>query len=292
MYSAITAQLDPNHKETSTLNCPNRLEHFKLTCKVNGDFALLARPMLFVIAMVVWMLGLPLQVLAAEVHVAVAANFTAPMKIIARNFERDTGHKAVLSLGATGQLFAQIRNGAPFAVLLAADGETPIKLEKEGLGVAGSRFTYATGRLVLWSKKPGFVDAQGEVLRSGRFDKIALANPKLAPYGAAARETLNKLGLLEQLGAKIVEGSNITQTFQFIASENADLGFVALSQVFENGTIREGSAWVIPGSMHAPIQQDAVLLNLGKDNPAALALLKYLKGEQAKMVIRSFGYES
>ena len=237
------------------------------------------------------LLVLPFKILAAEVNVAVAANFTAPMKIIAQDFGRDTGHRATLAFGATGQFYAQVRNGAPFAILLAADDETPVKLEKEGLAVSASRFTYATGKLALWSKKPGLVDAQGDILRSAQFDKIAIANPKLAPYGAAAMETLDKMGLRERVAAKIVEGSNIGQTFQFVASENAVLGFVALSQVFENGTIKEGSAWIVPGSMHAPIKQDAVLLNAGKDNPAAAALLKYLQGDKAKAVIRSFGYE-
>lgn len=251
----------------------------------------MTRRLLRMMALMGCMLGLPFQILAAEVNVAVAANFTTPMKIIAQDFERDTGHKATLSFGATGQFYAQIRNGAPFAILLAADDKTPLKLEKEGLGVTGSRFTYATGKLVLWSKKPGFVDAQGEILHSGQFDKIAIANPKLAPYGAAAMETLDKLGLRERVTPKIVEGSNIAQTFQFVASENAALGFVALSQVVENGTIKEGSAWIIPDSMHAPIKQDAVLLNAGKDNPAAAALLKYLQGDKAKAVIRSYGYE-
>lgn len=251
----------------------------------------MTRRLLRMMALMGCMLGLPFQILAAEVNVAVAANFTTPMKIIAQDFERDTGHKATLSFGATGQFYAQIRNGAPFAILLAADDKSPLKLEKEGLGVTGSRFTYATGKLVLWSKKPGFVDAQGEMLHSGQFDKIAIANPKLAPYGAAAMETLDKLGLRERVTPKIVEGSNIAQTFQFVASENAALGFVALSQVVENGTIKEGSAWIIPDSMHAPIKQDAVLLNAGKDNPAAAALLKYLQGDKAKAVIRSYGYE-
>lgn len=251
----------------------------------------MTRRLLRMMALMGCMLGLPFQILAAEVNVAVAANFTTPMKIIAQDFERDTGHKATLSFGATGQFYAQIRNGAPFAILLAADDKSPLKLEKEGLGVTGSRFTYATGKLVLWSKKPGFVDAQGEMLHSGQFDKIAIANPKLAPYGAAAMETLDKLGLRERVTPKIVEGSNIAQTFQFVASKNAALGFVALSQVVENGTIKEGSAWIIPDSMHAPIKQDAVLLNAGKDNPAAAALLKYLQGDKAKAVIRSYGYE-
>ena len=237
------------------------------------------------------LLMLPMPTLAAEVPVAVAANFSAPMKIIARDFERETGHKATLAFGATGQFYAQIRNGAPFAILLAADDATPIKLEKEGLGVIGSRFTYATGKLVLWSKKPSLVDAQADVLRNSPFDKIAIANPKLSPYGAAAMETLDKMGLRERIAPKIVEGSNIAQTFQFVASENAALGFVALSQVVENGTIKEGSAWIVPASMHAPIKQDAVLLSAGRDIPAAASLLKYLQGDKAKAVIRSFGYE-
>jgi molybdate transport system substrate-binding protein len=233
---------------------------------------------------------LPLELLAAEVHVAVAANFTAPMKVIAQDFARESGHKVTLAFGSTGQFYAQIRNGAPFAILLAADDETPIKLEKEALAVAGSRFTYATGRLVVWSKKPGFVDAQGEILRRGPFKKIAMANPKLSPYGAAALDTLNKMGLRERIAPQIVEGANITQAFQFVSSENAQLGFIALSQVYENGTIKEGSAWVVPSSMHAPIQQDAILLNPGKGQAAAAALLRYLQSDQAKAVIRSFGY--
>jgi molybdate transport system substrate-binding protein len=248
------------------------------------------RPPLSALLTALLALSFPVQLLAAELRVAVAANFAAPMKQIAQDFERQTGHRLNLSLGATGQFYAQIRNGAPFAVLLAADYETPRKLEQEGLAVAGSRFTYATGKLVLWSKKPGLVDAQGAVLHSGKFDKLAIANPKLSPYGAATLQTLDKLGLRERLAAKTVEGTSITQAFQFVASGNASLGFVALSQVQENGQIKEGSAWVVPAAMHAPIQQDAVLLNPGKNNAAARALLTYLQGDQAKQVIRAFGY--
>jgi len=228
---------------------------------------------------------------AAEVSVAVASNFTAPMQKIARAFELDTGHKAMLAFGATGGFYAQIKNGAPFQILLAADNETPARLEKEGLGVAGTRFTYAIGKLVLWSKQPSLVDDKGDVLRKGGFDKLAMANPKLAPYGAAAIETLTKLGWLKQLKPKLVEGSNIGQTYQFVASENAALGFVALSQVFSDGRITEGSAWIVPASFHAPIQQDAVLLNTGKDNTAATALLNYLKTEKAQAIIRAYGYD-
>lgn len=249
------------------------------------------RPSLGGLAAVVIAMAMPASLHAAQASVAVAANFMAPMKRIAQDFERDTGHKLTLAFGATGQFYAQIRHGAPFAVLLSADDDTPLKLEKEGLGVPGSRLTYAIGKLVLWSKKPGFVDAQGEVLGQGGFEKIAIANPKLSPYGAAALQVLDHMGLRERTAAKMVQGSNITQTFQFASSENAQLGFIALSQVFENGKLKQGSAWLVPSAMHAPLQQDAVLLNPGKDNAAALALLKYLQGDQAKAVIRAFGYE-
>lgn len=241
--------------------------------------------------LLVFACGLSLGVYAAEVSVAVAANFTAPMKIIVQDFEKETGHKATLSFGATGQFYAQIKNGAPFAILLAADDGTPARIEKERLGIAGTRFTYATGRLVLWSKRPGLVDDKGEILKSGGFDRIAIANPKLAPYGAAALEVIEKMGLTAAIRPKIVEGSNIGQTFQFVASENAPLGFVALSQVFENGGIKVGSGWIVPATMHKPLQQDAILLNFGKGNAAADALMTYLRDDKARAVIRAFGYE-
>lgn len=227
---------------------------------------------------------------AAQVHVAVAANFTAPMQIIAAQFERDTGHKAILSFGATGKFYAQILNGAPFQVLLSADDTTPARLEQNGSGVSGSRFTYAIGKLVLWSKKAAFVDDKGEVLRTGKFDRLALADPKLAPYGAAAIETLNRMDLTMQLTPRFVQGENISQTFQFVATQNAPLGFVAMSQVYANGKLTEGSAWVVPEDLYSPIRQDAILLNSGKANPAAAALLTYLRSDKAKVIIRSFGY--
>lgn len=229
--------------------------------------------------------------MAGEVSVAVASNFTAPMKAIAQAFERDTGHKAILSFGATGQFYAQIKNGAPFAVLLAADDETPARLEREGVAVPGNRFTYATGKIVLWSKKADLVDTNGEILKTGKFDKLALANPKLAPYGAAAMQVLEKLNLTKQLGPRLVEASNIGQTFQFVSSGNAALGFVALSQVFENGKLKEGSGWVVPSNLYSPIEQDAVLLTSGKANVAAQALLQYLRSDKAKAIIVSFGYD-
>ena len=236
--------------------------------------------------MVLW-LGV---VQAAEVSVAVAANFTVPMQKIAPMFAQDTGHRAVLAFGSTGRFHAQIRNGAPFEVLLAADAETPARLEREGAGVAGSRFTYAVGRLVLWSRQPGLVDARGEVLKSGRFDKLALADPKLAPYGAAAMETMAALGVLEAVRPRFVQGESIAQTYQFVASENAQLGFVALSQVFADGRITSGSGWVVPPELHAPIRQDAILLDKGRGNPAATALLQYLRSDKARAIIRSHGY--
>jgi len=231
------------------------------------------------------------SVQAAEVNVAVAANFTAPMQKIAAEFEKDTGHKAILSFGSTGKFYTQIQNGAPFQVLLTADDTTPVRLEQEGLGVKESIFTYAIGKLVLWSKRSNYVDDKGEILKTGKFDRLALADPKLAPYGAAAIETMTKMGVLAQLTPKFVQGENISQTFQFISTENAQLGFVALSQVFVDGKITEGSAWVVPANLYAPIRQDAILLGKGKDDAAALALLSYLKTDKAKAVIRSFGYD-
>lgn len=228
---------------------------------------------------------------ADEVQVAVAANFTAPIQAIAKDFEKDTGHKLVAAYGATGQFYAQIKNGAPFEVFLAADDSTPAKLEQEKEIVAGSRFTYAIGTLALWSAKPGYVDAQGEVLKKNDFKHLSIANPKAAPYGLAATQVLDKLKLTEATKAKIVEGQNITQAFQFVSTGNAELGFVALSQVYKDGKISEGSAWIVPAELHDPIRQDAVILNKGKDNPAAKALVDYLKGPKAAAVIKSYGYE-
>jgi molybdate transport system substrate-binding protein len=236
------------------------------------------------------MLGLWLSADASEVRVAVASNFTAPMKVLAREFEQATGHKTALSFGATGQFYAQIKNGAPFDVLLSADDTTPARLAQEGLAQAESRFTYAIGRLVLWSRRPDLVDREGTVLRTSRFQRLAIANPKLAPYGAAAMEVLNSMGLAVTLAPKIVEGANISQAYQFVASENAELGFVALSQVLEHGKMREGSGWVVPSNLHAPIQQDAILLSRGQDQEAAKALMNFLRSERAREVITSFGY--
>lgn len=227
---------------------------------------------------------------AADVSVAVASNFAQPLKMIAVEFEKDTGHKLSITPGATGKFYAQISNGAPFEVLIAADDETPARLEKEGKAVAATRFTYATGRLVLWSPKAGVVDDNGAVLKTGNFQYLAIANPKVAPYGLAAVQTMQKLGVLTQLEPKIVQGENIAQTQQFVFSGNVQLGFLALSQVFENGKLKAGSSWIVPENMYEPLRQDAILLNAGKNSTAAAALLDYLKSEKAKKIIASYGY--
>jgi molybdate transport system substrate-binding protein len=228
---------------------------------------------------------------ADEVQVAVAANFTAPIQAIAADFEKDTGHKLVAAYGATGQFYTQIKNGAPFEVFLSADDTTPEKLEKEGDTVKGSRFTYAVGTLALWSAKEGYVDGKGEVLKKNEYQHLSIANPKAAPYGLAATQVLEKLKLTEATKAKIVEGQNITQAYQFVSTGNAELGFVALSQIYKDGKVSSGSAWIVPADMHDPIKQDAVILNKGKDNAAAKALVEYLKGPKAAAVIKSYGYQ-
>ncbi len=231
---------------------------------------------------------------AGEVNVAVAANFAAPMQKIAQAFAQDTGHTALLAFGATGKFYAQIKHGAPFQVLLAADDVTPAKLVAEGLGQAGTAFTYATGRLALWSKQVGVVDDQGRVLQGPVSQqpriKLALADPRLAPYGAAAVQTLTQLGVWPRWQSHVVQGDNIAQAFQFVATENALIGFVALSQVWADGRVSQGSAWVVPQQLHEPLRQDALLLVNGKDQPAALALMAYLKGERAKAIVRAYGY--
>jgi molybdate transport system substrate-binding protein len=227
---------------------------------------------------------------AAEVSVAVASNFSAPMQKIAAEFERDTGHRAQLAFGSTGKFYAQIRNGAPFEVFFAADDTTPAKLEEDGATVAGSRFAYAIGRLALWSAQPGVVDDEGEVLRRGAFAHLAVANPKTAPYGVAALEVMRELGVADALAAKLVTGENIAQTHQFVASGNAELGFVALSQVWADGRLTGGSAWLVPAELHEPLRQDAVILAAGRDEPAARALVEYLRGAKAVAIIKSYGY--
>lgn len=245
-------------------------------------------PALFVACSATW----SADAAAAEVEVAVAANFTAPMKEIAAAFERETGHRAILSFGASGKFYAQVRNGAPFEVLLAADGTVPARLEADGLAVGGTRFTYAVGRLALWSPKPGVVDAGGLVLRRPDLAHVAIANPRSAPYGAAALEVLQNLGLARALGAKLVQGENIAQAHQFVSTGNAELGFVAVSQVYRDGRLTGGSGWIVPAALHQPIRQDALVLARARGNPAAHALIRYLASGKAKGIIRSYGYES
>jgi len=228
---------------------------------------------------------------AAQVQVAVASNFAAPMQAITALFEKDTGHQAVLVLGSTGKLATQVRHGAPFDVLLAADSQTPAHLAADGLAVASSQFTYAQGQLALWSPKPGVVDAQGAVLASPLPGKLAVANARLAPYGAAATQVLAARGLTATVRPHLVVGENIGQTLQFVKTGNAALGFVALSQVMVDGKISSGSAWVIPSKLYDPIRQDAVLLKTGENNPAATALMRYLRSDRARQVIRAYGYQ-
>jgi molybdate transport system substrate-binding protein len=227
---------------------------------------------------------------AGEVQVAVAANFTAPMQDIAALFAKETGHQAELTFGSTGKFYAQISHGAPFDVFLSADDKTAGRLVSDGKAVGTSLVPYALGSLVLWSPDAGMVDAEGKVLATGSFAHLAIANPKLAPYGAAAMQTLDKLGLAESLQPKLVMGENIGQTYQFVHTGNAQLGFVALSQVMKDGKITKGSAWRVPAEMHARIRQDAVVLEHGKDNPAAAALMEFLRSDAAHAVITSYGY--
>lgn len=229
---------------------------------------------------------------AATVLVAVASNFTKPMTEIAEAFEKATGHSANLAFGSSGKFVSQLENGGPFEVFLSADTSNPLKLEKSGLAVDGSRFTYAIGKLVLWSSQANYVDAQGQILSTGSFKHIALADPKLAPYGATATEVMKSLGVLDKLQPLFVLGENIAQTYQFISTGNAELGFIALSQVIgKDGKINEGSGWIVPSNLHKPILQDAILLKKGAENAAAPALLGFLKSQEAQAIIRKYGYD-
>ena len=227
---------------------------------------------------------------AAEAKVAVAANFAEPLKAVAAVLLKTTGHTLAITAGATGKLYAQIKNGAPFDVLLAADQATPALLEQDGLAAPGSRFTYATGKLVLWSANVNRVDAGGKVLTQTNLGKVAFANPKIAPYGAAAVQVMDKLGLTAALAPKLVQGESIGQTYTFAYSGNADVGFVALSQVLAVGKLKSGSMWIIPQNLYAPIRQDAVILQRASHNEAALALMTLLKSPNIKDLIRSYGY--
>lgn len=228
---------------------------------------------------------------AGEVSVAVASNFAAPMERLAPLFQKESGHTLRVSLGASGKLYAQIKSKAPFDVFLSADEEMPKNLMQEGLAVGGTRFVYATGRLVLWSVQPDFVDEKGAVLNKGNFNMLAIANPRFSPYGVAAKETLTKLIMWNSIQEKLAKGENVTQTYQLAATEKADLAFIALSQVMRDGKVTAGSWWLVPPEMHKPIQQSAVLLSGAKDPAAAKAFLAFLKSEKARAVMRGFGYE-
>lgn len=244
-----------------------------------------ARPLQFAVGIAAWVLtstSLP----AAQTNVAVAANFTDAAKEIAATFRQKTGHEAVLSFGSSGQFQTQITQGAPFQVFLSADDARPRKLVEDGLAVADSRFTYAIGKLVLWSKSPGLVKGE-ETLRSGAFAKLSICNPVAAPYGAAAVSAMKSLRLYETLQPKLVEGATITQAYQFVETGNAELGFVALSQLAASDA---GSRWVVPQELYDPIRQDAVLLKSGAGNEAARAFMQFLKGPEARAIIEKYGY--
>lgn len=246
------------------------------------------RPMLIVALSSALSLMLGGTAFAGETKVAVAANFTEAAKAIAARFKARTGHDASLSFGSSGQFYTQIANGAPYEVFLSADVERPQRAEAEGLSVPGSRFTYATGRLVLYSKTPGLVDGKGAVLKTGKFEKLSIADPKAAPYGQAAVETLTRLKLYDALKPRVVQGASITQAFQYVQTGAAELGFVALSQVVNE---KGGSRWVVPASDHTPIEQQAVLLKTGANSDAAKAFVKFLKSGEAKAIIKRYGYE-
>ena len=229
---------------------------------------------------------------AAEVRVAVAANFVGTLDRLGKAFGAESGNTLLVSSGSTGKLYAQIRNGAPYDVLLAADVVHPQRLEQEKLAVAGSRFIYARGQLALWSRDPGRVDAEAGVLRRGDFRHLAIANPSTAPYGAAARQALQHLGLWETLAPRLVRGEDIGQTFQFVQSGNAELGFVALAQIRQLKPDARGSFWLVPARLYDPIEQQGVLLTRAKDNAAARAFLVFLQSKRAREIIRADGYGS
>jgi molybdate transport system substrate-binding protein len=244
----------------------------------------------FLLSLVLFFFMAVTPALAEQVLVAVAANFVPPFRELAMEFEKATGHTVQVASGSSGAFFTQIKNGAPFDVFFSADNERPKLLEEEGLGVKGSRFTYAIGRLVLWSPDPDLVKGE-DTLRSGKFKHLAIADPKTAPYGVAAKQAMQKLGVWESIQARLVLGESLGQTIGFVESGNAELGFLALSQVMDPKIKGKGRHWDVPNNLHEPIQQDVVLLAKGKDNPAAKALMEFIGGPQAKAIIERYGYE-
>ena len=235
------------------------------------------------------LLLLPCYALADPIRVAVASNFSKPIEAIAARFEDHTGHRLILVFGSTGKHYAQIINGAPFELFLAADMQRPKLLEQQGIAIAGTRFTYARGRLVLWSPRNNYVDAEGKILESGEFRHLAIANPKLAPYGMAAQEVLESRGLWKSLQQRLVRGESIGQAYQFVGSGNAELGFVAYSQINQPNLINTGSYWVIPQTLYEPIEQQVVLL---KENTVARDFLSYMQKQEIKKLIFQYGYDS
>ncbi|MDD2722559.1 MAG: molybdate ABC transporter substrate-binding protein [Methylovulum sp.] len=241
---------------------------------------------------IIWLASLAPAAWAESTMVAVASDFTKPMTEIAAEFEKATGHTAKLSFGSSGKAFAQIQSGAPFDVYLSASEKYPLELEKSGFAVAGSHFVFAIGKLVLWSKIENYVDAQGQILAKGGFKHLAIADPSHAPYGVVAVEVLKNLGLLDKLQPLFVQGENISQTFQFVSTGNAELGFIALAQIIDikTGKIGSGSGWLVPDNLHHPFEQMAVLLKTGDKNPAAHALLDFLKSPPALAIIEKYGF--
>lgn len=229
---------------------------------------------------------------AAEVRVAVASNFAAPMERIAVLFQQQSGHTVKASFGASGKLYNQIVGGEQFDVFLSADEDIPKRMTQEGLAVSGTRFVYALGTLVLWSSQPDLVDDKGRVLRNGSYNRLAIADPRFSPYGVAAKETLEKLAMWNGMQRKLVKGENIGKSFQLVATENADLAFIALSQVMRDGKVTGGSWWLVPPELHRPIRQSAVLLSGAQDRDAAQAFLAFLRGPKATAIMRGFGYEA
>ncbi len=230
----------------------------------------------------------PCAALPDTIRIAVASNFNEPIKAIAAKYQQQTGHRVILVVGSTGKHFAQIINGAPFEIFFAADRRRPQLLEERGVAISGSRFTYAYGRLILWSSRTNYVDAEGEVLITGEFKRLAIANPKLAPYGKAAQQVLQNKGLWKDMQSRLIRGESIGQTYQFVRTENAELGFVAYSQVLRPNLKSSGSYWVVPQSLYQPIEQQAVLL---KENTIARDFISFVKKQEIKKIIVKFGYD-
>lgn len=232
---------------------------------------------------------LPAQLFADVIHIAVASNFREPAREIARRYEVNSGHQLILSFGSTGKHYAQIKQGAPFDIFFAADVRRPELLEAEGLVNSADRFTYARGRLVLWSPRQDYVDKEGRVLQTGQFSRLAIANPKLAPYGRAAQEVLQARGAWQALQPRLVRGENIGQTYQFVTSGNAELGFVAYSQLVQSKLLVTGSYWLVPQSLYQPIEQQVVMLN---NKPAVRDFIAYLQDSEAQAIIQAYGYDT